>query len=462
MTSPTVSQNSSQDLRPAAREGRGQAASLHRLARIIFLATIFAAPWTFGAVQPWGWGALTVLAMLLLILWAAGWVERGILKLSWSSLYLPFLALIALALFQFFAGFTSDHVASREAVLKLVTNAVFFFLAGQLLFNESRSGKTIQQWGLLVLILALGLSALAIAQVITTGHGWIYWYIRTPHGPFGPYVSANDYCGLLEMLIPVAAGYVLSGSSRRVPAVLLWIAVGVALASVAMSGSRGGAVVTLIEVLLFAYIAIRHQSRRHWGLGLPVILGLILISAGAFAWVANGQRETDRALSVFQTNKSLQVKMGDRLWVAKDTLRMALHHPWLGVGVGGFERPFRPTCRTFPTSIGLTRTMILPRDCRKPVCPERCCSYGAWSFLFRWDTFTSASDYAPTGAGFRSGRWWGRRDCSATAWWISICAFPPTPHGSSSAWRLRPTPARGRTVRPAACGNRLRKRMKVL
>jgi O-antigen ligase len=211
-----------------------------------------------------------------------------------------------------------------------------------LLFNESRSGKTIQQWGLLVLILALGLSALAIAQVITTGHGWIYWYIRTPHGPFGPYVSANDYCGLLEMLIPVAAGYVLSGSSRRVPAVLLWIAVGVALASVAMSGSRGGAVVTLIEVLLFAYIAIRHQSRRHWGLGLPVILGLILISAGAFAWVANGQRETDRALSVFQTNKSLQVKMGDRLWVAKDTLRMALHHPWLGVGVGGFETAFPP------------------------------------------------------------------------------------------------------------------------
>ena len=382
--------------------------------------------------------------------------------MSWSPLYLPFLALIALALFQFFAGFTSDHVASREAVLKLVTNAVFFFLAGQLLFNESRSGKTIQQWGLLVLILALGLSALAIAQVITTGHGWIYWYIRTPHGPFGPYVSANDYCGLLEMLIPVAAGYVLSGSSRRVPAVLLWIAVGVALASVAMSGSRGGAVVTLIEVLLFAYIPIRHQSRRHWGLGLPVILGLILISAGAFAWVANGQRETDRALSVFQTNKSLQVKMGDRLWVAKDTLRMALHHPWLGVGVGGFETAFPPymshvsdihwTHAHDDFAEGLSETGL----------PGAVLLVWGMALFISLGYFTSASDYAPTGAGFRSGRWWGRRDCSATAWWISICAFPPTPHGSSSAWRLRPTPARGRTVRPAACGNRLRKRMKVL
>jgi hypothetical protein len=337
-----LSSTPAQTSRPDAREGRSHAASLHRIARIVLLATIFAAPWAIGAVEPWAWGALTGLAMLVLILWGAGWVQRGVFKLTWSSLYLPFLALIALALFQFFEHRTSDYPATREAVLKLLTDAVFFFLAGQLLFNESRNGKTIKQWGSMVLILAFGLSTLAVAQILTTGHGWIYWVIRTDYGPFGPYVSANDYCGLLEMLVPVAAGYILSGSSRRVPRIALWLMVGGCLGSVAMSGSRAGAVVMVLEVLIFTAIALRYRSRAHWHIGLLMVLGLLVCSVGIFAWVANGSREADRALSVFQTDKSIQVKMGDRLWVAKDTLRMALHHPISGVGVGAFETAFPP------------------------------------------------------------------------------------------------------------------------
>jgi len=146
----------------------------------------------------------------------------------------------------------------------------------------------------------------------------------------------------LEMLIPISVGFVLSGSSHRVPRVILWLAVGVALASVAISGSRGGAGVILIELVLFGLIIYRHRSRGNWNLGFPLIAGLLLVSVGMFAWMANGGRRADRALSIFQTDKSIQVKMGDRFWVAKDTLRMALSHPWLGIGVGTFETAFPP------------------------------------------------------------------------------------------------------------------------
>ncbi len=172
-----------------------------------------------------------VLALLTLVLWAAGCAHRGILEVSWSPLYWPFLLLLLIASVQFFAGLTADHVATREAVLKLITNFVFFFLAGQLLFTQPENGRALKWWGLVVTMLALGLSVLALAQVMTTGQGLIYWSVATPFGPFGPYVSANDYCGLMEMLIPIAAGYVLSGYSRKVPRLLLWLVVGVALAS---------------------------------------------------------------------------------------------------------------------------------------------------------------------------------------------------------------------------------------
>src|SRR5208337_2985816 len=70
------------------------------------------------------------------------------------------------------------------------------------------------------------------------------------------------------------------------------------------------------------------------------VVALILISAGLFAWLANVGRKANRALEIIQTDMSVKVKMGDRPWVAKDTLRMARSHPVLGMGVGTFETGF--------------------------------------------------------------------------------------------------------------------------
>ena len=90
----TLSQAASELGRQSVREGRARAAiAPHPRARL-FLATIFAASLGIRRRQPWAWVAMTILAMLALALWAGGWIERGVLKLSWSNFYLLFLALI--------------------------------------------------------------------------------------------------------------------------------------------------------------------------------------------------------------------------------------------------------------------------------------------------------------------------------------------------------------------------------
>jgi len=291
-----------------------------------------------------------VLALLTLVLWAAGSAHRGVLKVSWSPLYWPFLLLLLIASVQFLAGLTADHVATREALLKLITNFVFFFLAGQLLFTQPENGRALRWWGLVVTLLAFGLSVLALAQVMTTGKGLIYWSVTTPFGPFGPYVSANDYCGLMEMLIPVTAGYILSGASRKLPRLLLWLVVGVALATIVISGSRGGAAVMLVETLLFGFIVFWQRPAGAWHRAFPLFLGVVLISAGVFAWMASSGRVGNRALSVFQTENSVQGKLGDRLWVAEDTLLMARSHLRQGIGVGSFATVF-PAYMTHPSEL---------------------------------------------------------------------------------------------------------------
>ena len=321
-------------------EGRIHSSPFHRAARVLLLATIFAAPWAFGAVQPWAWGALMVLAPLTLVLWAIGRAHRGVLRVFWSPLYLPFIMLILFESAQLLAGFTADRVATREAVLKLITNFLFFFLAGQLLFTLPENGRPLRWWGLTATLLALGLSVLALAQAMTTGQGLIYWSVPTTFGPFGPYVSANDYSGLMEMLIPVTAGYILSGSSRKVPRLLLWLIVGIALASIVLSGSRGGALVMIVEVLFFGFIIYWRRPTGVWHRAFPLVVAVVLISAGVFAWIAGTGRAGKRVLSTLQSENSVQAKLGDRFWVAQDTLAMARAHPWLGIGAGCFETVF--------------------------------------------------------------------------------------------------------------------------
>jgi O-antigen ligase len=254
---------------------------------------------------------------------------------------------------QFFAGLTADRMATREAVLKLFTNFVLFFLAGQLIPRQADNGRSLKWWGAVATLLAFGLSVLALAQLMTTGHGVIYWTVATHFGPFGPYVSPNDYCGMMEMLIPVAVGYILSGASPWVPRIVLWLGVVVGLASIVISGSRAGVAVVLIELLVFGFIIYRYRPQGTWHRAFPLVVGLVLISAGLIGWLATSGRMGNRALSLLQPDNSFQMKVGDRLWVARDTLRIARSRPWLGVGVGTFETVF-PAFMTHPSDMHWT------------------------------------------------------------------------------------------------------------
>jgi len=323
------------------------------MARVLLVATICGAPWAFGAVQPWAWGALIVLALLALILWAGGCAHLGVLKISWSPLYWPFLAFLVLACVQLLAGFTADHGATREAVLKIVTNLVFFFLAGQLL-TQPDNGRALEWLGLIVTLLAFALCILALAQMSWGGgERVIYWTFRTPVWPFGPYVNHNDYAGLMEMLLPISVAYILSQSSNVILRYLLWCGVGLVITSVWMSGSRGGTVVLVVEGLVLTGILMGSRPRGVSLRSFPVLLGVVLISVVLFSWMVSTGRVGGNAWSVFETSRSLEVRLGDRFQVGIDTLHMARSHPWIGVGVGCFEDVF-PSYLTFPTDLHWT------------------------------------------------------------------------------------------------------------
>ncbi len=133
-----------------------------RIARILLVATLLAAPLAFGAVVPVARMALGLVASLALFLWALGSVQQGALKLIWSPLYIPLAIFLLFGVAQYAARLTLDISETRQALVLLVTDLIFYFLAVQL-FGGARSSR-LRLFGIVVLIFAGCMGLFAILQ----------------------------------------------------------------------------------------------------------------------------------------------------------------------------------------------------------------------------------------------------------------------------------------------------------
>ncbi len=334
---------------PEAQEAKRQPGRLaFSAARLLLGVTLLTAPLAFGAVQEWAWATLSVLAVFLLWLWAIGSVQQGILRIVWCPLYLPAVIFLCLGAIQFLRHLSADPIATRESLLKLVTDLLFFFLVGQLL--ASSSDQTWRRLGLAVSIFAFSISLFAILQFFSS-HGLIYWQVKPRWGGmiFGPYVNHNHYAGLMEMLIPLSALYVLSRPKSHPARALLSFAVVVQIASVFLSGSRGGLISLFVEFLILGVVLLRHgvaSGRR--GLVLPIGLGMAA-SVLLFLWMDPGG-VSRRLETVVRLGNSPEAALGYRKIVPLDSLRIFLDHPWVGAGLGSFRMVY-PRYQSFPSDL---------------------------------------------------------------------------------------------------------------
>jgi O-antigen ligase len=318
------------------------------LGRTLLAATLLVLPLPFGAVEPWAWGMLAAVAALLLALWVAGSIGQPVLRVVWSPLYIPTVLFFLFCSLQLLGHFTRDQAATRESLLKLATDLILFFLALQ--FWGAAPRRAWLRAGFAVAALAFSLSVFAILQFFSNP-GLIYFSVRPRWGGwiFGPYVNHNHYAGLMEMLIPVAVGLFLSLHPHAAGRLVLGFAVLVPVASVLLSGSRGGFVALQVEVLMFLAILARvgvAGGRRF----LAAQLGLgITAAALIFFWMDPGAVAGHLA-TIFERQPAPQVEAGfeARATLSKDAVRMFWDHPVAGTGLGSFEVAY-PRRQSFPS-----------------------------------------------------------------------------------------------------------------
>jgi O-antigen ligase len=317
---------------------------LLRSARIFLLGTLFAAPLALGAVQPLAWGVLGVAVAVLLLLWGVGCVLEKTVRVYWSPIYLSAAAFLALAAVQYAGALTLDRAATKEALCKLATDVLVFFLAGQLL--AVAAGREWRKMGWAITLYAFAMGLFATLQFFSS-HNLIYWSIRSPGYTFGPYVNHNHYAGLMEMLVPLAVAGVLPGIRKDASAVLLGFLVLIPIASLLLSGSRGGLVSLMVEVLLVAALVFLYAPRRMRKTAAAVGASAIFAAALLFFWMAP-RPIVERLATMADATKSPEVTLAERANVARDALRIFRDRPWVGSGLGSFETVF-PKYQSFPS-----------------------------------------------------------------------------------------------------------------
>jgi O-antigen ligase len=300
------------------------------------------APLAFGAVEPWSIFALEVCATALLVAWVCRqWINRE-LSFSDNALYRPMAAFFALALVQCLAGTT----AYRHATY---THLLLYAAYGMLVFVVTQTVRRASQFELMAnLFTAYGaaVAAFAVLQGIAP-NGKLYWIWPLQQGGsiYGPYVNHNHYAGLMEMLTPFALVLAVTHFTSGNRKIAVAGAAALMAASIFLSGSRGGMLAFLAQMVVLGVLLIR---KRQGSWRQPLLLGAFLALVIVFlVWL--GGNELTRRLASIHSEAREEVSGGVRLTIDRDCLRMLLKRPALGWGLGTFPIVY-PEFRSFYTT----------------------------------------------------------------------------------------------------------------
>jgi len=291
---------------------------------------LFVAPLPYGAVYTWAWASLTILTLLALTLWMVGSIQEGRFRIGCTPLYAPIVLMLVLGYIQLCFHLTLSPIATRESLLKLAADFTLFFVVIQLF--QASSTETWRRVGFAVLAFGFTFSFLSILQFLWNP-GRIIWVSRYLGGPFGPYVDRDHYAGLMEMVAPVAAAYVLSRRKRGPLNTMLWFAVLVPVVSLLLTGSRGGFISGLGEVAILGWILMWRNPRPRRRKEVAAI-GLALVAVAAvFFWLV-----PTYVLTKLGTigNYVPEAGQGSRLTLWKNSVGIFREHPLLGAGMGSF------------------------------------------------------------------------------------------------------------------------------
>jgi O-antigen ligase len=297
----------------------------------LVLAILVYSPLAFGAVPQAGFDYFIVVEWLTVIILAV-WLVRFYInpkhRLLWPPVCWAVLAFTAYAAGRYFAA-DIEFLARQELIKVLVYAAIFFAVV-----NNLHKQETTQIVGLVLIFLAMLVSLYAVYQFLTTSD--YAWHLLKPEGyrkrGSGPFMNPNHLAGYLEMILPLALAFTLTGRFELLMKVFLAYATLAIFAGLSSTISRGGWLAAAVSLAVFFLWLWRERDYRKRAL--IVMASLILVFA-AFLWKADIGPERRERFEVAAQVEDVRF----RLW--RPALAIWKERVWFGAGPAHFDPRFR-------------------------------------------------------------------------------------------------------------------------
>lgn len=303
----------------------------------LFALLVFAVM-AFGAVDTW---ALAIFELGVFTLTAACVLRLALTgqKPVWNRFYIPLAFLIVWTTGQWALGWSVNvHQTGAEA-RKWLSFGLVYALACQCFTDLGIRRK----FRLALVGFSCALCVFALAQFFSSPQ-MLYWSIPLLESrAFGPFVDRNHFAAFMELVVPAALWLALRPSEQRLIYVVVY---GLMVSSVAISGSRAGAIlvgVQTIIVLLGTVVARKGRASSRAGTWLP-LAGVAAAAAFSLA-VAGSQTLASR----FEEERPYELRW--RIVVASWNLFAG--RPWTGYGAGTFGQVY-PSGAPFDTGAAWT------------------------------------------------------------------------------------------------------------
>ncbi|MGA2360477.1 MAG: O-antigen ligase family protein [Terriglobales bacterium] len=289
----------------------------------------------FGAVDEWSTFAFEAGAAVLFLVWAGKQLVSKELKLSQNPLYLPAFLFFGLILAQIVLRRSAYSYITKYEALQYVSYGIVLLIGAECVREEGAR----KIFALVMIVFGAGYAFFALAQELTS-NGKIFWVHSPQFGGsvYGSYVNHDHYAGLMEMLVPIpfvlSMGHLLKGGKR----VLVGSCAVLMAGTIFLSGSRGGMLAFVLEMVLFAALTFGKRRSPRIALGSMAVCVFIL---ALLIFVGKGQEVLGRLGDL---------SPGTRLEMTKDSLRMFSRRPVFGWGLGTFPTVY-PSYRSFYTNL---------------------------------------------------------------------------------------------------------------
>lgn len=279
---------------------------------------------------------------LMMVLYAVDGFRSGTLRYSPSLLQLPLYATAFYSLVQIIPFGSIADVAGVTGIVRTIsldpfstklTAAHFFALA--VFFSLSLilidSAKRIQITVLFITVFGFAFAFFAILQSVLSPT-LIYGIYETQFAqPFGSFVNRHNFAAYMEMCIAIPLGLLFTGVISKDKR-LLYIT-GVALMGVALllSGSRGGFVALVAQLIFLVLITVGNRSRKNYAVKFA-LAGVLIAAIVGGSFFVGGESSLTR-ISESATSKDVTTNRS-HIWMV--TAKVIAANLPFGAGFGAY------------------------------------------------------------------------------------------------------------------------------